>query len=205
MAQLRPVGVVAHQVVIEIAHQTRQVIQHPDGGVIAALHVSEGQRVAARRGDTVTAALLASGLETTRETAVSGAKRGPYCMMGVCFDCLVTINGVGNRQGCLVPVEDVMYFNAGQKYVTMRHRGGRELIDESGGRHGPYDLVIAADGAASTMPAARSTRWTPPPSNAPPAAMCCIQGAEANVAKRGGAEQDYEAQHHAVSRMHFST
>jgi len=31
----------------------------------------------------------------------------------------------------LVPVEDVMYFNAGQKYVTMRHRGGRELIDES--------------------------------------------------------------------------
>jgi two-component system, LytTR family, response regulator AlgR len=31
----------------------------------------------------------------------------------------------------LVPVEDVLYFNAGQKYVTMRHRGGRELIDES--------------------------------------------------------------------------
>jgi two-component system response regulator AlgR len=30
-----------------------------------------------------------------------------------------------------VPVEDVYYFNAGQKYVTMRHRGGRELIDES--------------------------------------------------------------------------
>jgi len=31
----------------------------------------------------------------------------------------------------LVPLEDVLYFNAGQKYVTMRHRGGRELIDES--------------------------------------------------------------------------
>jgi two-component system response regulator AlgR len=31
----------------------------------------------------------------------------------------------------LVPVEDVYYFNAGQKYVTMRHRGGSELIDES--------------------------------------------------------------------------
>jgi two-component system response regulator AlgR len=30
----------------------------------------------------------------------------------------------------LVPVEDVYYFNAEQKYVTMRHRGGRELIDE---------------------------------------------------------------------------
>jgi two-component system, LytTR family, response regulator AlgR len=31
----------------------------------------------------------------------------------------------------LVPVGDVLYFNADQKYVTMRHRGGRELIDES--------------------------------------------------------------------------
>jgi two-component system, LytTR family, response regulator AlgR len=31
----------------------------------------------------------------------------------------------------LVPVGDVLYFSAGQKYVTMRHKGGRELIDES--------------------------------------------------------------------------
>jgi predicted molibdopterin-dependent oxidoreductase YjgC len=84
------------------------------------VHITvEGQRVAARRGDTVTAALLASGLDSTRETAVSGAKRGPYCMMGVCFDCLVTINGVGNRQGCLVPVEDGMT-------ITLQ-RGKREF------------------------------------------------------------------------------
>lgn len=31
----------------------------------------------------------------------------------------------------LVPVEDVLYFSADQKYVTVRHRGGRELIDET--------------------------------------------------------------------------
>jgi hypothetical protein len=29
-------------------------------------------------------------------------------MMGVCFDCLVTIDGIGNRQGCLVGVRDGM-------------------------------------------------------------------------------------------------
>lgn len=64
----------------------------------------DGRGVPAREGDTVSAALLASGLDARRTTAVGGTGRLPYCMMGVCFDCLVTIDGVGNRQGCLVPV-----------------------------------------------------------------------------------------------------
>ena len=64
----------------------------------------DGVAVAARQGDTDSAALLASGRDVRRSTAVNGTPRLPYCMMGVCFDCLVTIDGVGNRQGCLVPV-----------------------------------------------------------------------------------------------------
>jgi predicted molibdopterin-dependent oxidoreductase YjgC len=68
----------------------------------------DGAAVAAREGDTVSAALLASGRDVRRATAVSGAPRLPYCMMGVCFDCLVTIDGVGNRQGCLIPVAEGM-------------------------------------------------------------------------------------------------
>ena len=70
--------------------------------------VVEGVPVVAREGDSVAAALLASGLLACRTTVVSGAARGPYCMMGVCFDCLVTIDGVGNRQGCLVPIAEGM-------------------------------------------------------------------------------------------------
>lgn len=31
----------------------------------------------------------------------------------------------------LVPVEDVFYFEADQKYVTVRHRGGSDIIDDS--------------------------------------------------------------------------
>ena len=54
------------------------------------------------------AALLALGHDACRETAISGAPRGPWCMMGVCFDCLVTIDGTGNRQGCLVPLREGM-------------------------------------------------------------------------------------------------
>jgi sarcosine oxidase subunit alpha len=64
----------------------------------------DGRAVEARDGDTVAAAMLAAGIDHCRTTAVSGAPRAPYCLMGVCFDCLVTIDGVGNRQGCLVPV-----------------------------------------------------------------------------------------------------
>src|SRR5919206_1197986 len=70
--------------------------------------VVDGAAVEAREGDTVSAALLACGRDVRRATAVSGAPRLPYCMMGVCFDCLVTVDGVGNRQGCLVPVRPGM-------------------------------------------------------------------------------------------------
>ncbi len=68
----------------------------------------DGTPVAAFAGDSVAAALLAAGIRICRTTPVSGAARGPYCMMGVCFECLVRIDDVGNRQGCLVPVRDGM-------------------------------------------------------------------------------------------------
>jgi predicted molibdopterin-dependent oxidoreductase YjgC len=68
----------------------------------------DGRAVTARTGDTVASALLAAGIDHCRTTPVSGAPRAPYCLMGVCFDCLVTIDGVGSRQGCLVPVRPGM-------------------------------------------------------------------------------------------------
>ena len=66
----------------------------------------EGAALEARAGESVAAALLASGRIVTRTTPVSGARRGPFCMMGVCFDCLMEIDGVANRQACTVPVSD---------------------------------------------------------------------------------------------------
>jgi len=68
----------------------------------------DGQPIRARTGDTVAAAMLAAGIDHCRTTPVSGAPRAPYCLMGVCFDCLVTIDGIGSRQGCLVPVREGM-------------------------------------------------------------------------------------------------
>src|ERR1700712_2671203 len=79
----------------------------------------DGAEILARQGDSVAAALLGAGLLALRETPVSGEPRAPYCMMGVCFDCLVEIDGLGNRQACLTPARDGM--------VIRRQRGARGL------------------------------------------------------------------------------
>jgi predicted molibdopterin-dependent oxidoreductase YjgC len=68
----------------------------------------DGSATPARHGDTVAAAMLGSGYVACRTTAVSGAPRGPYCLMGICFDCLVTIDGSANRQSCMTSVRDGM-------------------------------------------------------------------------------------------------
>ena len=72
----------------------------------------DGKPVTARAGDSVAAAMLACGLRHCRTTPISGQQRAPYCMMGVCFECLVTIDGVGNRQGCLIEVGEGMRIEA---------------------------------------------------------------------------------------------
>ena len=64
----------------------------------------DGRPIEAQEGDTVAAALLAAGIIAFRTTPVSGSPRGPLCMMGVCFECLVTIDGTGSRQACMTPV-----------------------------------------------------------------------------------------------------
>ena len=56
----------------------------------------------------VASALLMSGVRTFRSTPVSGSARAPYCMMGVCYECLVEIDGQPNRQACLTLVREGM-------------------------------------------------------------------------------------------------
>jgi len=68
----------------------------------------DGETLTALEGDTVAAAMLTAGVGHTGATPVGGKARLPYCMMGVCFDCLMEIDGVPNRQACLVRVRDGM-------------------------------------------------------------------------------------------------
>ncbi|MEL6577138.1 MAG: (2Fe-2S)-binding protein, partial [Pseudomonadota bacterium] len=47
-------------------------------------------------------------IESFRTTPRTGSPRGPLCLMGACFDCLVIVDGVPNRQACLVLAADGM-------------------------------------------------------------------------------------------------
>ena len=69
----------------------------------------EGKPYKVEAGITVAAALIGyTDFQHTCRNSVSGEKRAPYCMMGVCFECMVEIDGQANQQSCLRNVEDQM-------------------------------------------------------------------------------------------------
>ncbi len=73
----------------------------------------DGRPVAAAEGDTVATALLAAGAASFSHNAKSGAPAAPYCLIGICFGCLCTIDGRPGMQACLAPVHDGMVIATG--------------------------------------------------------------------------------------------
>lgn len=69
----------------------------------------EGQSMDVPAGISVAAAVLGHAhAGHTCHHAVDASPRAPYCLMGVCFECLMEINGQANVQSCLVTVEEGM-------------------------------------------------------------------------------------------------
>lgn len=91
----------------------------PDATASTVEIAVDGAAVAVPSPGTVASALLALGHDAFRETPTRGLPRGPFCMMGVCFDCLVTIDGIANQQACLVPIRAGMRVETG--------RGARDI------------------------------------------------------------------------------
>ncbi|KFG72446.1 (2Fe-2S)-binding protein [Streptomyces mutabilis] len=63
----------------------------------------DGEPLGFTEGQTVAAALVAAGRVAWRTTRVGRRPRGVFCGIGVCFDCLVTIDGAAGQRACLVP------------------------------------------------------------------------------------------------------
>jgi aerobic-type carbon monoxide dehydrogenase small subunit (CoxS/CutS family) len=79
----------------------------PQGRGIVAFEVN-GRPVSARPGDTVASALIASSVREFRRTRHTRAPRGMFCGMGVCFDCVVTVDGQRSVPACMTPVRPGM-------------------------------------------------------------------------------------------------
>jgi hypothetical protein len=79
----------------------------------------EGRTILVPESASAAAAVLAAGLTSIRDTPVGHSERAPYCMMGVCFDCLAEIDGVPNRQSCMVTARPGMRIR--------RQRGARKI------------------------------------------------------------------------------
>ena len=68
----------------------------------------DGVPLTARPGQSVGAALTDADITAWRVTRRHGRPRGLFCGIGVCFDCLLFVDGVPNQRACLVPAADGM-------------------------------------------------------------------------------------------------
>jgi len=60
----------------------------------------DGREVRLPEGENLAAALLVEGLIDFGAGPRQGAARGPFCLMGSCFQCVVAIDGEPGQRAC---------------------------------------------------------------------------------------------------------
>lgn len=105
-------------------------------------------------GDSVAAALIDAGVQVFRETRF-GDRRGVFCGMGVCHECVVSIDGVPGRRACVTPVRDGMQVEVGSPAPVLDGAPPTALVDVE---LAPDVLVVGAGpaGLAAAVAAAEA-------------------------------------------------
>jgi aerobic-type carbon monoxide dehydrogenase small subunit (CoxS/CutS family) len=83
----------------------------------------DGTEIDFSPGQSVGAALTAAGIRSWRTTRITGRPRGLFCGIGICFDCLVMVDGRPNQRACLLTAED------GMEIATQEGTGHDDLLD----------------------------------------------------------------------------
>ena len=65
-----------------------------------------GQSLKGTEGQSIAAALMATGVRELRKTRFEEEPRLIFCGIGICFDCVVVVDGVANQRACLVEIAD---------------------------------------------------------------------------------------------------
>ena len=68
----------------------------------------DGRAIPLQPGQSVGAALVGAGIRSWRTTRKNGRPRGLFCGIGICYDCLITIDGMPNQRACLTPARPGM-------------------------------------------------------------------------------------------------
>ena len=90
----------------------------------------DGKSIAAYEGEILHGTLTAAGIQILGSTMKRHQPRGVLCGMGICYQCLVRINGIPDQRACMTPVEDGMVIETDQKTPLMQrdHRMPLETI-----------------------------------------------------------------------------
>lgn len=86
----------------------------------------DGHALEAAPGETISAALYASGRQVLRTTSRRAEPRGLFCNMGVCFDCLVEVDGQPNVRACQTVVRAGMQVRTQHGTGLPRHASDAE-------------------------------------------------------------------------------
>lgn len=89
-----------------------RVIEHP---ILEELDTSktvtiycDGVPIQALEGEPVAAALMNAGIRSFRLTEKRKEKRGIFCAIGRCTDCMMIVDGIPNTRTCVTRVHDGM-------------------------------------------------------------------------------------------------
>jgi len=67
-----------------------------------------GNSISCQKGQSIAAALIAADNRELRTTRFGNEPRSIFCGIGVCYDCVVVVNGVANQRSCLIEATDEM-------------------------------------------------------------------------------------------------
>jgi len=117
----------------------------------------EGREIRGRAGETLAAALTAAGEQAFRETR-GGERRGLFCGMGVCQECLVTVDGQANQRACMTKLDRPLFVRRQSHVATASDpRSGTRPSLASADVLTP-DILVLGGGAGGLNAAATAAR-----------------------------------------------
>lgn len=73
-----------------------------------------GREFSGLEGQSIAAALIAADQRELRKTRFESSSRSIFCGIGICFDCVVVVDGIANQRSCLIEIKDGMKVESAQ-------------------------------------------------------------------------------------------